>query len=653
MDVKTILGPGGTLEKAIPGFGSRPGQVEMSEAMGAKILAGGLAVYEGGTGLGKTYAYLVPLILSKRKALISTGTKNLQNQLFTKDFPVLCNAMGMHPEARLLKGRANYLCRLRFERMRAAPDLLEGGAEWKPIEMFVASTQSGDLDELDAASESPELRRQLGSTRESCTGRDCEHYSDCFFYKARREANDAQIAVVNHFLYLSDLNLREDDRKEILPDSDVFVFDEAHGLPEAAVSCFGRTVTTTDIVDRLGDLAKQLRIVRPDEDILPMLEKAPAAHAKLLEETRRFADGNRTDGDEHSREEILSDKKLSGSIEGLCETVELSAQYIADLENIPLDVKGLSASLLERVGHLRAWLNPGKADEEGEATTYASWARYDKSRIWFTNAPVDVDRILEKRFRESGSAHIFTSATLSVGDSLDNFAAMIGVKGVESRIWPSPFPYERCSLLLVPDGLPPPVREDRAEHEKCVQNLILELGEANGGRAFALFTSLRAMRSAAYGLRDRLRKKGIRVLLQGSESNPRLLERFRSQERCILFGSHSFSMGVDIKGERLSLVVFDKIPFQRPNDPLMRERERLLKDAGQDPFSRLQIPHAALCLKQAAGRLIRDESDSGVFVLCDPRIVRSRYGKTLLESMPPMKFTSSVDEAKEMLRRIQ
>jgi len=662
MSVETaqILGPEGLLEQKHPGFRSREAQLEMALCVEEAIASGTHAVLEGGTGLGKTYAYLVPLLLSGKSALISTGTKNLQDQLFRKDLPELCAALGAHPEVRVLKGRANYLCKLRFERLRATPGLVEeDAAEWRAVEMFARETKDGNLDDLDAVKDTPALRTSLASTTESCPARECEHYDACHFYEARRAAKEAQVVVVNHHLYLSDFSLREEERGEILPDPEMIVFDEAHSLPEAAVSCFGHSVSTLAMMRQLSGLMREVGLALPNAvDARREIEAVSSLHKGLLS----GADGGR--GGPSAREAVPydaigADAERRGMVESFSDSILRVAKRVASLEGLPLDLKSISSALSDTARHLREWVgSPGKGGASGggqgrPAAGVARWAVVGERGISFNDAPVDVSAKLGKHFSERDGACVFTSATLSVGDSLEPFCASLGLEGPLARAWASPFPYEECSLLLVPDDMPVPQGGSHQEHARRVVEVVGDLAVENGGRAFALFTSLSAMRRAAKMLRKRLRSSGIAVLVQQEEGGAALLERFRRMERCILVGSHSFASGIDIKGAGLSLVAFDKIPFIPPNDPLFRAREELCEERGEAPFQTLQIPHAALSLKQAAGRLIRDESDRGVFVLCDPRIMRPGYGKTLIRSLPPMRLTRDVEDAKQMLRSIR
>lgn len=655
MDIDEVFGEGGILERNIGGFRRREGQVSMALTVLDSIRERRRVVAEGGTGLGKTYAYLVPLLLTGARALVSTGTKNLQDQLFSRDIPELSRALGMHPDVRVLKGRQNYLCKLRLARERELP-LEEGdGDEWQRIELFAQATADGDLDGL-GADVGPQRRAALASTRESCTVRECPHYDSCFFYEARRAAREAQITVVNHHLYLADLTLRDEERGEILPDPDVVVFDEAHHLPETATDCFGRRVSSDGIVRALDRLLKEAGTVR-QENRAARRDRAGLrdSHRRLLE---AVAD-RRVPGDPArasvTAEKIAADAAASGALGKFCDRVADAAHAVRANTELPLDLRAQAAAFAETADHLRRWAGLPTADpDSGEVRDpgdepVARWAEAGEQGIAFNSAPVEVGGLLGRHFADPGRAFVFTSATLSSDESLAPFADAVGLEDPVTGIWESPFDYARCGVTLVPSGIPSPRHGDPDAHTQGVVGVAAELARVSGGRAFVLFTSLRAMRRAAEGLRERLEPEGISVLLQGEESNPRLIGRFLSGEPCVLVGSNSFATGIDIPGPALSVVVLDKLPFMPPDDPLLAARERRCRENGGRPFDRIQLPHAALRVRQVAGRLIRSPADRGVFVLCDPRVCEKAYGRRILSSLPPMRFTRDIEVAKEML----
>ncbi len=642
-EIVRILGPGGVLEQRISGFTSREGQLLMARGILEAIEGRGQAVFEGGTGLGKTYAYLVPILLSNAKAVISTGTRNLQDQLFVRDLPVLCRALDCHPDVKMLKGRSNYLCRLRLQRAQEAELALP--VEWKQVMAFVDSTHDGNLDDLPAVDDKAELLRQLASTRENCPVRECEHYDRCFFYHARREARGATITIVNHHLYLSDFMLRESDRGEILPEPDVLVFDEAHHVPEVAVKCFGQTVSSQAIVRQLDGVLKEVGIVAPgsggSQDELKHLK---GMHRRMVSQASSLMP--KTD-------RTLSIKELDPvkqDVGEFCSSVGFVTKRLQQAGDLPADIKGMVRGLAETTEHLQNWI--GGLEDGDSDVPMARWASLSDSGMQFVSAPVDVSGLLGPHLGSGARATVFTSATLSVDGSFGSFSSSLGLDDPMARIWNSPFNFDDCARLFVPH-MPVPQRGSDAEHSKSVVSLVCELAVENRGRTFALFTSLRAMRDAARQLESLLEPHSISLLVQGKEeSNARLLERFRDNDRSVLLGSQSFATGVDVKGPSLSLVVFDKLPFIPPSDPLHKAREDLCRSKGMDSFSNLQIPHAALCLKQAAGRLIRDTTDRGVFVVCDPRLINKSYGRAILNSLPPMKLTRDIEEAKRMLRSV-
>lgn len=663
MEIERIFGAGGVLEHSIPGFQMRDGQVSMARTVLDAINGRKRAVIEGGTGLGKTYAYLVPLLITNTEALISTGTRNLQDQLFEKDIPELARALGRSPDVKVLKGRQNYLCKLRLERGRELP--LEDGQEdeWRKIEIFAQTTKDGDLDSLDTAIQARDVRAMLASTRESCPVRECAHYESCHFYEARRAARQAQIVVVNHHLYLADFSLREEEAGEILPETDVVVLDEAHQLPQTATACFSRKVSTAAVVRQMRRLLKEADAVRKDNrPTKRVLAAVNHLHRQVCAGAVGAAPPGRGESPAQvSQHDLEKAEGFAARLGRFCDAVSDAAHAIRSDRELPPDLRGQSAGIAETMDHVRMWIGlepregavPRAGEEEGQDDTpLARWADIRDNGITFNSAPVEVGNILGRHFAEPERAFVFTSATLSTGGSLEPFAESVGLEEPVQEIRQSPFDYAGCSVLLVPEGMPTPRGGSTPEHAREVVDVSYELAKVNGGRAFILFTNLGAMGNGARMLRERLKPEGISVLVQGEDGNARLMERFRSGERCVLVGSHSFSMGIDIKGAGLSLVVFDKLPFMPPTDPLLLAREEHCKAEGKNPFSRLQIPHVILSLKQAAGRLIRTPTDRGVFVLCDPRLTES-YGRRIRESLPPMRFTRDIEDAKEMLRSIR
>ena len=581
---------------------------------------------EAGTGTGKTVAYLVPALIAGGKVIISTGTKTLQDQLFHRDLPAVRQALGVPVTASLLKGRANYVCHHHLERHLQEGRLAtrEEVADLHAIERFSARTGTGDKAELAAVPEDSGAWALATSTRENCLGSRCAHFGQCFVMKARREALAADVVVVNHHLFFADVMLRDEGMAELLPSCNTIIFDEAHQLPDTATAFFGEAITTGRILDlcrdALAEVLAEARDVRALPDFVRRTEKA----ARDL----RIAVG-------------LNDARVPAS------SVAASAEFNDALAELRTALSGLAHALAALVERGEGISNCAQRAAELGATL-------DR---WCDEAHDDVVRWLEaythtlalhmtplavagpfKRQLEGARSWIFTSATLAVGGDFSHYQRQLGLDDAETANWESPFDYGRNALLYLPRNLPLP---NSLEHTEAVIDAALPVLVAAGGRAFLLFTTLRAMRQARDRLKQRMQaiRLDVPLLTQGEGSRSELLDRFRRLGNAVLVASASFWQGVDVRGDALSVVVIDKLPFAPPDDPVLAARLAHLRRTGGNPFIDFQVPQAAIALKQGAGRLIRDESDRGVLVVCDPRLVAKRYGRVLLESLPPMRQT--------------
>ena len=604
----------------------------MAEAILDAIERTSVLVAEAGTGTGKTFAYLVPALLAGGKVIVSTGTKTLQDQLFDRDLPAVREALASGSSAALLKGRANYVCLYRLGRAAAEARLAsrDEAAQLGRIVRFAALSTTGDRADLADVPEDAPVWAHATSTRENCLGQECPDYSDCFVMRARRNALAADVVVVNHHLFFADVVLRDEGIAELLPACNTLVFDEAHQLPETARNFFGDRISTSQLLEIARDARLELRAAgaaaggaAPELDqLVARLEKAARDVRLALGEA-----GARLAWRQAMRLPAFPDalERLSQALDQLAEPLAAQAERSEGL-----------ASCERRAGAVRAILARLREDEGGEGVR---WVEALAHTVLLHVTPLSSGELFRKQMADHPRSWIFTSATLAVGEDFNHFKRELGLDGAEARRWSSPFDFARQALLYVPKGLPTDPND--AAFTEAVVEAALPVLRASSGRAFLLFTTLRALRRAHELLRGRI---DFPLLVQGTGSRSELLARFRSLGNAVLLGSQSFWEGVDVRGEALSLVVIDKLPFAPPDDPVLSARIEGLRSQGGNPFTELQLPQAVLQLKQGAGRLIRDETDRGVLMLCDPRLVSRPYGRRIVQSLPPMKLTRELSE---------
>ncbi len=633
-----VFSASGPLAAAVPGYRPRSQQLELAERIAAAMAANAVLVAEAGTGTGKTYAYLVPALLSGGKVIVSTGTKNLQDQLFARDIPTIRKALGLPVRVALLKGRANYLCHHHLARSLADGRFLtrEDAAWAQRIARFAQQTRSGDKAECVDVPENATVWPMVTSTRDNCLGQDCPQHKECFVLAARREALAADLVVVNHHLFFADVMLRDEGTAELLPACNTVIFDEAHQLPEVASLFFGDSVSTAQLLELGRDAQSEaltaardcldlprlcVRLEKDVRDLRLTLPVEPARHAlPQLAARPRFAEALAT---------------TIAAVEALAALLETQAQRSEGLDNC----WRRAGSLLQR---LQAW-------QAGSNDDFVRWAETYTHALQLNATPLAIAGIMQKQMSGHPRAWIFTSATLAVQNDFGHYCAEMGLVDASAARWDSPFDYPRQALLYVPRNLPEPNAPDHAE---AVVGAAWPVLRESGGRAFFLCTSLRAMRRVHELLADRLARDGLELplLLQGELGKNELLERFRRLGNAILIGSQSFWEGVDVRGEALSLVVIDKLPFAPPDDPVLSARLDRLRSEGRNGFLEYQLPRTVINVKQGAGRLIRDESDRGVLMICDPRLIAKTYGKRIWRSLPPMRRTRELAEAVAFFR---
>jgi ATP-dependent DNA helicase DinG len=632
-DVADLLGANGPFARGVPGFRPREAQRRMARAVADAIDERRVLVCEAGTGIGKTFAYLVPALLSGRRILVSTGTRHLQDQIQQHDLPAVRRALGAPAKVAVLKGRSNYLCLHRHARLEVEGRLTKRSevAELAAVREWLPRTASGDLAEVEALAEGSALLPRITSGAEDCLGSRCERYAECFVVKARRKAQEADVVVVNHHLLLSDMVLKEEGFGELLPDADAVIVDEAHQLPDLAAQFFGTSFSSRAVARLVDDARAEVAGAAVDRSLAePLAALEPAlreARLVLGAEARRGA-----------WRELPDEAALRAALEALQETLgKVTGALAARAEG---DER--AAALRDRASLLADALLPfvDVADQADQVL----WFEAFRHGFGLHATPLDPAPRFRSQVEARPAAWVFTSATLAVGDDFSHFVGRLGVADPETLSLPSPYDYERNALLLLPAGMPEP---DDPRYGARLAERALPLLVASRGRAFLLFTSHRALGAAAAVLAGATSHP---LLVQGEMPRARLIERFRAAGDAILLGTASFWEGVDVKGPALSLVIIDRLPFASPGDPVVAARIAALREEGRNPFAEFQLPQAVLALKQGVGRLIRDHDDTGVMVLCDPRLRTRGYGRTFLAALPPMRITDDEDEAARFLR---
>ncbi|NTX32352.1 ATP-dependent DNA helicase [Burkholderia pyrrocinia] len=697
-ELDTIFGVGGLLARALDGYRPRTSQIEMARAVASAMEASArrmpepeifetrkrparrlgdgdktaepvaddaaaagsdsdagdnTLIVEAGTGTGKTYAYLVPAMLWGGKVIVSTGTKHLQDQLFQRDIPTVRNALAVPVTVAMLKGRANYLCHYYLQRTADNGRLpsRQDTAYLQEIVRFAKITKSGDKAELASVPETAPVWSMVTSTRDNCLGQECPHYKECFVMQARREAQQADVVVVNHHLFFADIMLRDTGMAELLPNANTIIFDEAHQLPETATLFFGETLSTTQILELARDtVAEGLSHARDAVEWVKLggdLERA-ARDLRLA-----FANDQIV---RMSLAQLGDDHPMFGALDALEAALDALASALASQAERAESLGACLRRARELQDLLAGWVAPGaaeaavkadaaaagdKAASDGDPNEKVRWVEVFAHTVQLHETPLSVAPIFAKQRAGVPRAWVFTSATLSVRGDFTHYAAQMGLSSRRSMTLASPFDYQSQGLLYVPRNLPQP---SSPAFTDAVFDAALPAIEASGGGVFMLCTTLRAVDRIASKLRDVIESRGWNtpLLVQGDASRTELLDRFRAYGNAILVGSQSFWEGVDVRGDALSLVVIDKLPFAPPDDPVLAARLDALTKKGLSPFAVHQLPQAVITLKQGAGRLIRAETDRGVLMICDTRLVDKPYGRRIWQSLPPFKRTREI-----------
>ncbi|MGB3429702.1 MAG: ATP-dependent DNA helicase [Burkholderiaceae bacterium] len=644
-----VFGQGGALAASVAGFVPRTSQADMAATVYDAIRSGATLVAEAGTGTGKTFAYLVPVLLAGGKVLISTGTKPLQDQLYRKDLPAVLASLKLNVATALLKGRANYLCLHRLERAEAEGLLptREDAMHLRAIRRFASETDTGDRAELPSVPENAGVWPLVTSTRDNCLGAECPRFTDCFLFKARREAQAADIVVVNHHLFLADLAMREDSIRDFLPTVDTVVLDEAHQLPSIAADFFGITLSLGQLAEAGRD-ARALGLSRAPDGaswtLLTSRYERAVRDVRLTLADCGLSAGSRTPLDRLRRRDAMQE-----SMQALDE----AAAEVARALEINRARDGELDLLANRFAELRRQVQDwsralGEAPREDDAAPdndpSVRWVAVSQHGAQFNKTPLAPGQALARVRESQHQPWILTSATLTTAGRFDHFLAELGIADCVTARWDSPFDFQRQGLFYLPKNLPAPSDPGFAEH---VAETAWPLIRANGGRAFILCTTLRAVDRVAQRLAQLIDSESLELplLVQGASTRRALIDAFRTAGNAVLVGSVSFWEGIDIRGEALSLVVIDKLPFAPPDDPVVEAKIRHLKRAGRNAFNEFQLPEAVMLMKQGAGRLIRDEHDRGVLMILDERLVTKSYGRTVIASLPSFARTRAEAEA--------
>jgi ATP-dependent DNA helicase DinG len=648
--ISEIFSLDGPLAAMSPGFRVRTTQIELAQAVERTIAERSTLIAEAGTGTGKTWAYLVPALLGGGKVLVSTGTRTLQDQLFSRDLPRVREALTIPATIALLKGRGNYVCHYHLERLQGEDRALKSRGEvqqLRNIQTFAQQSATGDRADLPTVPEDAEIWQRVTSTRENCLGQDCPNVRDCFVLKARRQAQEADVVVINHALFMADLMLRDEGVTDLLPAADTVVFDEAHQLPDTATRFLGSSVSTHQLLD-LGRLIETAGLAHARE-LTNWSEQARALEQSTRELRLSCAALENMPSRRVTFEAFPEPAGFDIARDALQTSLDAVGQLLSSVEEKHPDLATAARTARELAERLAEWGQParGVRSDAQDLHQIVRWVELGLHHVRLHAAPLSVAEAFS-RYRQGGQAWIFTSATLSVHGDFSHFTERLGLQNAETVRMESPFDYAKQAMLFVPQSLPAP---QSADFLPAFVEQLMPLIQASQGGALVLCTTLRAVERVAALLADAYDRVGLSwpIMRQGNGTRRDLLERFRTLDHAVLVGSASFWEGIDVAGDRLTLVAIDKLPFAPPDDPVLEARLRACRSRGGNPFMEYQLPEAAIALKQGAGRLIRSETDWGVLMVGDTRLVDKPYGKQLWRGLPPFARTRVLEEAAEFL----
>ncbi|EDY87522.1 helicase c2 [gamma proteobacterium HTCC5015] len=631
MSASDLLGAEGPLAKVIEGYAPRDAQQQMAEAVEKAIEDIDVLVVEAGTGVGKTYAYLIPAILSGQKVIISTGTRTLQDQLYHRDLPMLLKTLGVPLKRALLKGRSNYLCLHRMGIADVHHRDREQSEQLAEIKRWSRETIHGDMAEVTLLPENAPILPKVTSTADNCLGVDCEFYNDCHVVKARREAQEADLVVVNHHLFMADMALKQDGFGEVLPTANAFIFDEAHQLPEVASLFFGQAVGSRQLLEFVKDIRAVYHTEISEADSLIDLS------SRLEMSVRDFRLSLGAKEQRQAWQPLLSQADVRHRFADLAAAMSTLRAELVEWEEQGPGVENLLKRCTEFEQRLTLF---DHLDED-----YIYWLETTRLGFVLNMTPLSVAKTFRAHMSRYEASWVFTSATLAVGEQFHHFTQSLGLWEPRTLRLESPFDYANNSIICLPENLPEP---SAFHFTDAVVDAAKPILQASRGRAFMLFTSYRALNHAAERLKSEV---AFPLFVQGEAPRTQLLDDFRESGDGVLLGTSSFWEGVDIKGEALSCVIIDKLPFAAPNDPVLQARMDAMKEQGQNPFMDYQLPNAVIALKQGVGRLIRDVHDRGVVVICDVRLKTKFYGKRFTNSLPPMKRTRKLSDIQQFFAK--
>jgi len=638
--IDEIFSDDGALHEVIPDYRKRSEQLDMSKAVNATIQQKNSLIVEAGTGVGKTFSYLVPALINGGKVVISTATKNLQDQLFLKDIPTIRDALKIPVKINILKGRSNYICQLRMENSLIEGQFFnrEDASFIKKIKTFSDHSNTGEVSEINDIPENSTIWPSVTSTKENCLGQNCEFAKSCFLIKARKEALAAEVLIVNHHLFFADFILKDEDVSEILPAADTVIFDEAHQIPDVGSIFFGDNFSTIQILNLIQDIQLSFKNIAKNLEELDVICKDILI---FIVELRNYLDSR---NDRISYNKIPNKQEFTQKLEEVIDEIGKLNKFI-DLH------KDQSPEMIKLSERIKSLVNITQIWRVNDSNDYVYWLDVFAKSIQFNITPISISDQFKKLQDKTKASWIFTSATLAVNDSFEHFQTMMGLEEASTLLLKSPFNYNENACLYVPTDMPEPNTE---MFNLALIKKVFPLILAAKGRTFILSTSIKSMNEITSFLKDEFGKIYIEfpILTQGMAPKNMLLDQFKSHGNAVLVGSLSFWEGIDVRGSALSLVIIDKLPFQSPGDPVFESKINMLKAKGGNPFMSLQLPQAIITLKQGAGRLIRDEFDKGVLMICDLRIINKPYGKRIWRSLPAFKRTRDENEAIDFLKRL-